>query len=531
MPTDLLILLALLAAAALFARVRRRRAPEVQERLVRLTPRAADRLADPRAPLRVALLTLTLAPLLLLVLVLFTTLGEPLCEIPRPGKSCQEGAAHGPLPALLLLFAALPLLLVARRELHPADPPGSSRELPLLPLLLLPLLACAPAPGPHLDPSALDFSPQHSERALYVVNPGPEPVQLRDVRLDTQTPDWGSFVIQERSIPPVIPPGSEIALHLAAEPENFRDPSRPRERHYRAGHSRLLFDIDGVQQRLPLNFTGAPEAGLPARLAALGALLLLLLALSAALRLRAIPPTFILAVTLFPFADALCLDDLTAVRSARDLARCAEGYGGAAFQILHIDGALILWLAALLLAPLARLAAAPKSASPPAEVRLIRRQLATALTLILAATAALLGHGTLAPRALILAQHPPLIGPLPGWGLLLQPLAAAAFLWAAASRRPPGQLADSADRLDDLALAALFVLLFAGGWQLPFSPPPRLPHALDLLLQVGVSLSKIALVDLLQSRLRRHLSRDHRGLTRPLVLALIALAAALLQAP
>ncbi|MBK8265944.1 MAG: hypothetical protein IPK80_32025 [Nannocystis sp.] len=529
MPTDLLILLALLAAAALFARVRQPRAPEVQERLVRLTPRAADRLADPRAPLRIALLALTLAPLLLLALVLFTTLGEPLCEIPRPGKSCEEGAAHGPLPALLLLFAALPLLFVARRELRPEDPSGSARELPLLPLLLLPLLACAPAPGPHLDPSALDFSPQHSERTLYLVNPGPEPVQLRDVRLDTQTPDWGSFVIQERSIPPVIPPGAEIALHLAAEPENFRDPSRPRERHYRAGHSRLLFDIDGAQQRLPLNFAGAPEAGLPARLAALVALLLLLLALSAALRLRAIPPTFILALALFPFADALCLDELTAARSARDLARCAEGYGGAAFQLLHIDGALILWLAALMLAPLARLAAAPQSASPPAEVRLIRRQITAALTLILAATAALLGHGTLAPRALILAQHPPLMSALPGWGLLLQPLAAAAFLWAAASRRPPGQLADRADRLDDLALAALFVLLFAGGWQLPFAPP-RLPHAVDLLLQVGVSLSKIALVDLLQSRLRRHLSRDHRGLTRPLVLAFIALAAALLQA-
>ena len=410
---------------------------------------------------------------------------------------------------------------------------GSGNLRPALALFVL-VLGCAPAPSPHAEPSALDFTPAAPQRTLFLVNPEDRPAPLTRVRLDTRTPDWGSFVITDPSLPNAIPPRGEVEIHMSANPAHFRVPAggpHPAEPLHRGGQSRLLFEIDGTPQSVALRFGPTPALAplaLAAKLAVLAAVLAALVARARRARTALVLPLpLLIAAALIPFGDALCPAALAAPLPARQLARCAEGFdAGTPLQVVVLDGGLLLLIAGLLLPALFHLAAAPRAPSPTAALRQAARELGALLLLALAAAAAALSLGAAEPRALVLAQRAPLAATLPSWGLFLQPLGAAAFLLAAALRRP-----SAAPVLEDLALAALFVVIFLGGWDLPLLPFERLPHLAAIALQVALTLAKIAALHHLLGRLRLALRgsplQGAAGLRLALLLALGGLALAL----
>lgn len=388
------------------------------------------------------------------------------------------------------------------------------------------LLACAPGRPPHAEPRALDFSPVAPTRTVHLVNPSDAPAPLRHVRLDVRTPDWGSFVITDGTLPTEIPPRGEAEIHLAAVLDNFAVPGASRhERHFRGGQSRLLLAIGDRTTAIPLRFGEAPEAGLAEIGGKLGIYALALAALLAFQRRRRLPPTlplvFLLALALTPLGDALCFGSLGDPISARDAARCAEGYDGASLHLAQPTGAILIWIGAIALSPLIRLREAPRDASPASALRLAIREGVAALALVTAVGAAALSLGATDPRDLVLAQEH-------AWGLLVQPFGALGFLLAHLLRRPP--TATSASLPEDLALASLFVVAFAGGWWLPGLSFERLPHAAAVALQIALTLGKIAATHLALARLRVALrgrtspQRNTQGLRLALTFALLGLA-------
>lgn len=396
--------------------------------------------------------------------------------------------------------------------------------LPSAPLVLL--LACAPERPPHAEPGALDFSPRAPTRTLHLVNPSDAPVSLRQVRLDVRTPDWGSFVITDGTLPTEVPPHGEAEIHLAAVLDNFADPGTNRhERRFRSGQSRLLLALGDRTASIPLRFGEAPEAGVAEIGGKLGVYALALAALVVVQRRRraalSLPLVSLLALALTPVGDALCLGSLGEPVSARDVARCAEGYGGAPLHLAQPTGALLFWLGAIALPPLLRLRGAPRNASPAAALRLAIREGVASLALVAAIGAAALSLGASDPRGLVLAQEHL-------WGLVVQPFGALAFLLSVLLRRPPA--ASSTSLPEDLALASFFVVAFAGGWWLPWLPFERLPHAAAVALQIALTLAKIGATHLVLARLRSTLrgrvsaARTTLGLRLALVFALVGLA-------
>ncbi|MCA9659042.1 MAG: hypothetical protein KC486_11915, partial [Myxococcales bacterium] len=77
---------------------------------------------------------------------------------------------------------------------------ADARWLPVAPAPLVALgaalvLACAPPRDLFVSPETLVFTPAATERTLTLRNPGAEALPLAAIRLDSASPDWGSFVL------------------------------------------------------------------------------------------------------------------------------------------------------------------------------------------------------------------------------------------------------------------------------------------------------------------------------------------------
>jgi NADH-quinone oxidoreductase subunit H len=191
---------------------------------------------------------------------------------------------------------------------------------------------------------------------------------------------------------------------------------------------------------------------------------------------------------IMPFGDAVCYDRLGEVLSQADVNQCADGRGGTALQIAHIDVGLLYYFAIASLATYGTALAGWSSynkwailGSLRASAQMISYEVAIGLTLV----GALLVYGTLEPHAIVRAQMDSY------WGVILQPVALILFLTAgiAETKRAPFDLpeADSeiigyfieysgmrfglfflAEFIEVIFMSAMVATLFLGGWSVPF---------------------------------------------------------------
>jgi NADH-quinone oxidoreductase subunit H len=150
-------------------------------------------------------------------------------------------------------------------------------------------------------------------------------------------------------------------------------------------------------------------------------------------------------------------------------------------------------------------------------------------------------YGTVDLVRMVQIQSGTLLGVLPAWGIVVQPFAAVLFITAAMAenRRAPFDLPEAeseliagyfteysamkmglfmfAEFIEIAVIAALFTTLFLGGGNLPymhdggFTVPGgvdiALPHALVVVLQLGVFLAKVLLISSFQILVRWTLPR------------------------
>lgn len=380
-------------------------------------------------------------------------------------------------------------------------------------------VGCAPDEPVRVTPSILYFDAAHPSRTLTLRNAGASEVALARVRLDTRTPDWGSFVLTDAALPRSVPAGGEVELHLRADTKHFvSEHAHGEPPHYRRGRSRLLLQADGARA-IELRFEPPPTPGLALQLGRLGTLAAAL-ALLVALRRRRpasapVPWALLVAVAILPWGPPLCVDQVGARLGRAALEQCALGHGGAPLVLAPTELGVGLGLALLLLVDLARWGAAARDSAPASALRSGARSLLADLALLLAIAPALAGADVLAVDALALAQED-------AWGVIRHPIAALLALAAAALR------GSAASRVgaDDLGIAALLTLVFFGGW----TPPPglpftALPHGLMLALGVVLTLGKSAAIALGIAALRRRLPATlaARALGPLLTLALLTL--------
>ncbi len=233
--------------------------------------------------------------------------------------------------------------------------------------------ACHPGPDARSDvaltPTSLRLGPSTPHGKLEIHNRTDAAIELRTIRLDTDTRDWGSFALTDETLPSQVPAHASVTLHVRAFSRNFakRDHQGPTgEFHH--GSSAIVLEAGGHPMRSELQFAprGGPYSGIIA--ATIGLLVLGLFALSLwpwaptsarhgtqpgkSLRHRqntgllvACVWAFIAALLALPWAPGVCLP-MFASLSAHDLAQCAAGRGGFAPGITSTAG-LVLALAAL----------------------------------------------------------------------------------------------------------------------------------------------------------------------------------------
>lgn len=417
----------------------------------------------------------------------------------RGGTPCQDG-----VPRARFAFAALPRHRATTSPDGRGDRPtaggaGSAARargrLALAGLVLAGVLVgCGDAPGIRAEPRALVFTPAADRLELRLVNSAEAPVPLSRIRLDPRAPDWGAFMIEDRELPRAIPPGDAVTLHFRVDRKHFgrrgaRDRSPPAVE--RPGHARLLFSAGEVAHVVELRYDPPDPAADLRRALARTALLLLLVGAGAAALWRAragMPPwtrwlPALVVFALIPLGPGLCPAALGLPLSAADLEQCAAGRGGQPLALVTVGEGWLVYLVALVLAALGHLVR-----STPAAVKLAWRDLALAG----AFAGPLLAFATFDPRELVLAQAAGLFGtPLPGWGIFVQPIAAAVALAVVAGSPRVG--------LERLAFAAAFTAFFLGGAALPGLGPTT--HAVALLLGIAVFAVKLAAVAWLVQRL------------------------------
>jgi NADH:ubiquinone oxidoreductase subunit H len=386
-------------------------------------------------------------------------------------------------------------------------------------LALAALAGCGGPDGVVAEPRELVFTPARPRLELRLHNHGDAAVALSRIRVDPRDKDWGAFTIDERTLPKEIAAGEAVTLHLLVDRDHFekRGPTR-------AGAARLNVVVDGAPRSIDLRFHPDDPAqalrGALSRFAALAAAGLLAWALARRAR-RPMPawpvwlPAFVLFAAL-PWGPGLCPDALAEHLSAADLEQCADGRGGAPLSLLPAREALLVYLVALAAAALGRLAHAVHGGAPLAPAaRLASRDLALAL----AFAGPLLAFGTLDARTLVAAQQIVLVPGIPRWGILVQPLAAAAAIAVAA--------APTASTWERIGLAAAIVLCFFGGFDLPFVSTTALPHAAFVAVAVALLTAKIAAITWLLGRLHR-LPQGSRARARLLALERASLPLALI---
>jgi len=359
------------------------------------------------------------------------------------------------------------------------------------------VFACAPAKAPRVALQTLYFAPHQTTRSLAIHNPSDEPLPLTRIRLDTTTPDWGSFVITDKQLPPSIPASGSVELHLSADNKHFNgEHRRGKPPHYRSGRSRLLFRADGPRS-VDLRFEPAPGDGPWTLLTKLGIFTVLAATLAVIVRRRReqVPWILLLLLALLPWGPALCPAALGQVIGESALAQCAAGFEGTSLTLSAPVGGLLLLFALLLGSDLLRSAAALRRPTQGGAPGFDLRRLLCDLSLVIAASGALLASSSLDPAALV--DHQITLG----WGVQTRPFAALIALLALVLRSPLARHRS----LDDLALVSVYSLVFLGAWVLPGQSAAIavLPHGAFIALGVVSGLVKIAALTLLIGLLRQ----------------------------
>ncbi|HFE46647.1 MAG TPA: hypothetical protein ENJ18_14325 [Nannocystis exedens] len=362
-------------------------------------------------------------------------------------------------------------------------------------------LACAPPEATKIALQTLYFAPNQTTRSLEIRNPSDEALPLTRIRLDTTTADWGSFVITDERLPPSIPAGGSVELHLRADNKHFNDEHRRgKPPHYRSGRARLLFRAGGPRS-VDLHFEPKAGDGLWILLTKLGIFAALAGSLAIIVRRRRepVPWLLLLLLALLPWGPALCPATFGQVTSESAVAQCAAGFEGTSLTLSAPTGGLLLLFALLLGSDLLRGTAALHTPRRAGDPRPEIRHLICDLSFAIAAAGALIASATLDLAMLVDHQR--------GleWGVQAQPVAAIIALLALLLRSPP------ADRcsLDDLALASIYCLVFLAGWTLPGQSAAIaiLPHGAFIALGILSGLAKIAALTLLIGFLRRRSTR------------------------
>lgn len=359
------------------------------------------------------------------------------------------------------------------------------------------MFACAPAKAPPVALQTLYFAPHQTTRSLTIRNPSDLALPLTRIRLDTTTPDWGSFVLTDKELPPSIPAGGSVELHLLTDNKHFNDEHRRgKQPRYRSGRSRLLFKADGPRS-VDLRFEPAPGDGPWILLTKLGIFTALAAILAVIVRRRhaQLPWILLLLLALLPWGPALCPTALGQVIGESALAQCAAGFEGTSLTLSAPVGGLLLLFTLLLGNDLLRSAAALRKPTQGGDPGLGIRRLLCDLSLVIAASGVLIASSSLDPAALVAHQV------TLGWGVQTRPFAAFIALLALILRSPVGIHRD----LDDLALASVYSLVFLGAWALPglSTASTILPHGAFIALGVISGLIKIATLSLLVGFLRR----------------------------
>lgn len=372
--------------------------------------------------------------------------------------------------------------VLASRRLAPC--PG-----PALALVCLSAACTAPTTDLTAEPAAPVFTPARDDLELRIVNHTDSPLPLSRIRLDPRDPDWGAFVIEDRDLPREIAARNSVSLHLRVDREHL---AGPRGGEKRQGLSHLLFQAGSAPRSIELRYQpDDPSAALRSallRAALLVAALGLAWLVARRPRASALPWTtwlpLLALLCVLPWGLALCPSQLGGVLSQADLEQCAERRGGEPLVLLAAAEGWLVYLLALVVAALGRLAHAardlPRAA---AEARLASRDLALAL----AFAGPLLSFGTLDPSSLAASQTGPLVAAiswLPRWACFVQPLAAAVAIAVAAAPHTTGTAR--------IHVAAAIAAIFFGGATLPASLTTATPHGLAL-VAAGVALAvKIA---------------------------------------
>jgi len=197
--------------------------------------------------------------------------------------------------------------------------------------------------------------------AVTLTNTTSQSVALSNFRLDSSTPDWGSFAIEGDKLPSSIAPGEHVTLQLRAFARNFarRDHQGPTGA-FHSGTSAVVFEANGEPQRLATRFLAVP-AWWPTLL---GTAMAALVAWLFGLILWAVGPRpvlpgssskprrfrdqwlwLVVAVAALPWASGLCFD-WNLVATPADLAQCGDGRGGFSPGITS-SASLLLAIAAL----------------------------------------------------------------------------------------------------------------------------------------------------------------------------------------
>jgi hypothetical protein len=344
--------------------------------------------------------------------------------------------------------------------------------------------ACGGAtPGVRVEPAVVRLSPALPDAPLEIVNAGPDPVEIADLRLEG--PDWGAFSVDDDGrLPARVGPGERLQLSVRAGRRGLRTAASQAYADYRAGDATLAFRAGDTEHRVPVRFSPVGRASTSlwaAGLAALGLLGALGLAGRVGPRASGRPPAaspilaaigLAVALAVLPIGEGLCDEPLAEMLYAEDLARCRAGAGGSPLALAPVDGGLVAWCAGLFGAALAGARARVESAA------------AAVITLCVASLA--VSAGTSDPTTLVLAQRSasPIAG-IPALGLVSQPLAFVLAVLASSRLEGPA--------LGLRGVAVVSVALFFAGCFALVPPGPPGPSIAAGLLSVGVGVVAIGI--------------------------------------
>ncbi|MEM6993808.1 MAG: complex I subunit 1 family protein [Myxococcota bacterium] len=198
-----------------------------------------------------------------------------------------------------------------------------------------------------------------------------------------------------------------------------------------------------------------------------------------------IPALVVFAI--MPFGDGLCYESLFDTLTQADVDQCAEGRGGTALQVAHIDVGLLYYFAIASIATYATALAGWSSYNKWAVLGALRasaQMISYEVAIGLSIVGTLLVYGSLEPHTIVHAQMDSY------WGIVLQPVALVLFLTAgiAETKRAPFDLPEGESEIigyfleysgmrfgvfmlgefiEVVFISGLVATLFLGGWTLP----------------------------------------------------------------